>query len=507
MYFTGRHGEQLDLTLVTEERVPPDIGLDTVALGVGDDVAAIGPLAAAARSHFEATAPRRARSPLPQLPLMRDSDSGRLRTVYKEIVIRFTAASTDAQRRKLLKAHRLTIQRPNPFIADQVVVKGASVGLDLLDPANALAAADEVVFAVPNFVTQYRRVAPVRIATAQWQLDNRATLQGQLAGEDVNARDAWKLTRGRPSVLVAVIDDGVDIDHPNLKARIWRNPDRNDPDRHGRDFFIPDDNPDHFDPRPKRFQFPFDETAVNDIHGTPCAGVVAAAGRAAWGIAPRCRILPVKVFHADEMAADERVADSIRYAASRAAVLSCSWTGARTPDLATAIEDAGVLGRRGLGSPVLFATGNEASTVGYPASDPNAIGVGASTDQAKLASYSNRGPEVSVVAPSGGGIADIYTTDVSIPGRGYNPAPMPDGAHTDTFSGTSSATPLAAGVAALVISANPALTRDEVRDVLQNTATRIGRGYDGAGHSDRFGHGRVDAMAAVTEARRRRRSR
>ena len=418
MYFTGRHGEQLDLTLVTEERVPQDMGIDTIAPERGQGMTAMSPLAAAARSHFEATAARRVRNPLPRLPLLRDSGSGRLRTVYKEIVIRFTLASTDAQRRKLLKAHRLTVQRSNQFVARQVVVKGAHAGLDLLDPANALAATDDVEFAVPNFVTEYRRVAAVRIVTAQWHLDNRATLTGQLAGEDVDARGAWKVTRGRPSVVVAIIDDGVDIDHPNLKSRIWRNPDRNDPDRNGRDFFIPDDNPDHFDPRPKRFQFPFDETAINDIHGTPCAGVVAAAGSNAWGIAPGCRILPVKIFHADEMAADERVADSIRYGATRAAVLSCSWSGARSPDLATAIEDAGMLGRHGLGSPVLCATGNEASAVGYPASDPNAIGVGASTDQAKLASYSNHGPEVSVVAPSGGGVADIFTADVSIAGAG-----------------------------------------------------------------------------------------
>ena len=111
-----------------------------------------------------------------------------------------------------------------------------------------------------------------------------------------------------------------------------------------------------------------------------------------------------------------------------------------------------------------------------------------------------------MVAPSGGGVLDIYTTDVSIPGRGYNPAPMPAGAHTDTFSGTSSATPLAAGVAALIIDANPKLTRDEVRDVLESTAEKIGDGYSTrgatAGHSSKFGYGRVDAQAAVAEAKR-----
>ena len=80
-------------------------------------------------------------------------------------------------------------------------------------------------------------------------------------------------------MIVAVLDDGVDLEHPNLRGRVWRNPDQTDPDSCGRDFFIPDDHPDHFNPRPKRFRFPFDEMAGNDIHGTPCAGVVGAAGR------------------------------------------------------------------------------------------------------------------------------------------------------------------------------------------------------------------------------------
>ena len=504
MHFTGRNGEKLGMTLVAEERVPREMAaadLEPRRRRLVD----VGPVAAAARSHFDATDAKRVRKPLPTLPLLRDSRSGRLRTVYKEIVVRFDPRSSAARRTRLLRAHGLTVQRANPFVADQVVVTGKGTGLDVLDPANALAEEDEVVFAVPNFVTEYRRTGAVRIPVAQWHLDNTGAFPGQVAGEDVNARAAWKVNRGRASVVVAVIDDGVDIDHPNLKARIWRNPVANDPDRNGRDFFVPDDNPDHFDPRPKRFQFPFDDTPTNDIHGTCCAGVVAAAGRDAWGVAPASKILPVKIFHADEMAADERVADSIRYSATRAAVLSCSWTGAETPDLEMAVEDAGRIGRGGLGSPVLCATGNDSAPVGYPASHPDAIGVGASTDQSKLAAYSNRGPEVSVVAPSGGGVMSIYTTDVSIPGRGYNPAPMPAGAHTDTFSGTSSATPLAAGIAAMIIAVNPKLTRGEVREVLQATCERIGTGYDARGHSNRFGYGRVDAESAIAEARRRRR--
>jgi hypothetical protein len=71
------------------------------------------------------------------------------------------------------------------------------------------------------------------------------------------------------------------------------------------------------------------------------------------------------------------------------------------------------------------------------------------------------------------------------------------------FGGTSSATPLAAGIAALVLSANPGLSSDEVRDVLRATADKIGSGYDAQGFSQRFGYGRVNAAKAVAEAKRR----
>ncbi len=114
--------------------------------------------------------------------------------------------------------------------------------------------------------------------------------------------------------------------------------------------------------------------------------------------------------------------------------------------------------------------------MGFPARDPNAIGVGASTDQADLAYYSNVGSEVDFVAPSSGGVLGIFTTDVSVAGRGFNVGRADkggkDGLCTSEFGGTSSATPLAAGVAALVLSANPKLGSDEVRGILRATATR-----------------------------------
>jgi subtilisin family serine protease len=330
---------------------------------------------------------------------------------------------------------------------------------------------------------------------------------GAKAGEDVNILEAWKVTTGDDSIVVAMLDDGVDIDHPNLGPRIWRNPDPQSPDKFGRDFFLPEDNPDHFNPRPKIFKTPFDQSDINDIHGTSCAGVVAAAGvgGGSTGAAPGCRILPVKIFHAGELAAAENIANAIRYAAANADILSCSWTGPTNPDIQAALEDAGRIGRRGKGSAVFCATGNNfGSPVRFPAKDPNAIAVGASTDMGRLAAYSNVGPETAFVAPSSGGRRAIFTTDVSIPNRGFNLGlegqDADDGLHTDRFGGTSSATPLAAGVAALVLSVNPDLNRVELRNILAASADKIGNDHGPDGHSDRFGHGRINAGKAVQAA-------
>jgi subtilisin family serine protease len=233
--------------------------------------------------------------------------------------------------------------------------------------------------------------------------------------------------------------------------------------------------------------------------------VIAAAGKGALGIAFRCRVLAIKVFHADELAPDERVADAIRYGATHADILSCSWSSGLSPDLEQAIEDAGTLGRGGKGSAVFCAAGNGfGQPVSYPASDPNAIAVGASTDTGQRASYSNVGPQLAMVAPSSGGILGIFTTDIAEANRGFNlgvaAAGGADGLHTNSFGGTSSATPLAAGVGALMLSVNPGLTRAALKAVLIQTADKIGTGYDANGHSNEFGFGRVNAAKAVAAA-------
>lgn len=437
-------------------------------------------------------------------------EHGKVRVVYREAIVRFEPGTARARRKAILDKFKLNIRARNSFVPDQVIVydpRRVHMAEGMVDLANCLTELDEVAFAFPNFVSEFRRLGAPEVAGGRWHLDITQT------------RKAWRYTRGE-GITIAIIDDGVDVDHPNLRSNIRRRPDPDEPrDLHGRDFFIdPDDRlgADHFDPCPKIFVAPYDDFNINDIHGTCCAGVAAASGKVArmYGAAPRARILPVKISHGDSMATDSRIANAIRYASRFADILSCSWEGTKGPDMDAALKEASQ-GRGGKGCPIFVASGNENGRVTYPATSPFVIAVGASTFKDKKAAYSNYGRRLSIMAPSGDVIVKpwrkprrgmIMSTDLSYPRRGFNFGTVNaggiDGLHYNKWTGTSSSTPLAAGIAALVLSANPKLTSEEVRSLLQDTAVRIGpkAAYKRNGHSNRFGYGRINAAHAVARA-------
>ena len=422
-----------------------------------------------------------------------DRETQLMRILYKEIVLRFKTDVPQKRRTAILRESGLTLRARNPMIPEQMILTDTAMlhpGEALVRLAARLCALDEVAFATPNFVSQFRRDAPAAAGTPsskQWHL--------RLIG----AAKAWQTTRGKRAITIAVLDDGIDVEHPELRGNLLRKPDPDEPrDLCGRDFFLPDTDGDHFNPRPKRFRAPFEEMSGNDIHGTPCAGLAVGRGPRAYGLAPNCRLLPVKVFHADDLASESQVADAIRYAAAFADVISCSWGGAKSPDIEFALQDARRIGRKGRGAVVVCAAGNEARTrIDYPASDPNAIAIGASTDADAFADYSNRGPQVCVVAPSSGGDRGLFTTDVSTPARGFNS--VGTGMFVDDFGGTSAATPLVAGLCGLILSLKPEMTVEEVRATLIASAKKVGpaSAYKTNGHSNKFGYGRIDAAKAL----------
>jgi subtilisin family serine protease len=452
--------------------------------------------------------PRRLASQVSRTMPVFIEQKSKLRLVATEqILARFKPKATAAQVRKLLAGLGLTITGTSEFDETRKVlvptaVRRASRTLDL---ANRLVEADDIVaFAAPNFLAEVRkRVVNDPRFPSQWHLDNRGQANG-IALNDVRALGAWALVGGgKPSVVIAIVDDGIDLDHPDLKANIWANPNRRARDRHGRDF---SDDRDAFNPRPKVFNPPFDDTEINDIHGTPCAGIAGAVGnnnRGVTGIAWNCRLMAVKMVAGADFAPNDRIADAIRYASRHADVLSCSWGVAPHPDIESAFDFASTRGRRGRGAVICAATGNEhASSIGFPSTHPKVLAVGACNDRGRRSAYSNFGTGIDIVAPSDDDDVrrqGITTTDVHLRGKGYS-----SGAYCDDFGGTSAATPLVAGVAALVLSANASLTASEVRHVLTSTAEKIDRanGNYRNGVSRQYGFGRVNADAAVESARR-----
>lgn len=442
----------------------------------------------------------------------KNSESGSLVIITDQINVGFKKEVDKQTIDNILNEYDLSIIKQSKFAPEVFTLKvnNANNSDKTLEVANKLVNKTEVEYTDPVAMTEFQKNSvqiPVgKYFVEQWHLHNTGQAEG-VTQEDVKALDAWNITKGSTDITTAVIDDGLSFNHVDLKDNIWTNPDSSAPDKHGYNYF--DNLP---NPEPIYFRPPFDDLSGNDIHGTPCAGVIGGVGLAesgVYGIAPKCKLLGLKIFGGDPMAPPEAVAEAIRYAGKYADIISCSWGMESSNDsIEYAINDVVQSGRDGKGCPTFVATGND-STFGqkpirFPANIPETIAVGASTNQERRAQYSNYGPEIDFVAPSSGGTKDIFTTDVPNENRGFNIGKLeqgdPDGLYTNSFGGTSSATPLAAGIGALILSVNSNLTAEEVRQILRNSCDKIdtnNANYDGNGFSLIYGYGRVNAKRAL----------
>ncbi len=329
----------------------------------------------------------------------------------------------------------------------------------------------------------------------QWALNNTGSsiqFNGN-AGEDMEVFNAWTLTTGSSSIKVAILDEGVDLTHPDLAGNM-----------------LPG----------------FDGTGLgsaggpsgNDAHGTACAGQVAAVtnnSTGVAGIAPQCKIVPVRIAYSnsdgDWVTTSSGIGTSITWAwqTAGADVLSNSWGGGSSTSLITnPFNNATIQGRGGLGAPVLVSAGNgNTSTVNYPANLASTISVGASSmcGQRKSPSScdgetwwgSDYGSLLDIAAPG----VKIYTTDIQ-GSAGYS-----SGNYVPNFNGTSSACPNAAGVMALMLSANPNMTQTQARNVIEQTSEKVGgyvysttSGRPNGTWNNEMGYGRVNANLAVQAA-------
>jgi len=403
--------------------------------------------------------------------------------------------------------------------------------------ANRLMRYPEVLLAEPNIVLRSEKLyRPQEEAySRQWYLSAQAAGTQVVRHADISVEAAWDITRGERSVVVAVTDDGFDLNHPDFQGigKVVAPRDLKDKDTL---------------PLPQG----------NENHGTACAGVAVAEENRTGivGVAPGCSLLPIRT---TGFLDDRAIEDLFDWAVQRGAwVISCSW-GASALYFSlslrqrAAITRAARQGRGGKGCVVLFAAGNANRPVNGTINErgwagnvvrgntnwlngfavhPDVIAVAATTSLGKKAAYSNWGNAISVAAPSNNAPPGVWLPEAgyvftgpeirtALPGLGVvtsdriGASGYEGGDLTSTFGGTSSACPVVAGVAALILSINPFLTSQEVRQILQDTADKIvdtdadpqlglqlGT-YDANGYSQWFGYGKVNAARAVKVARDR----
>jgi serine protease len=372
--------------------------------------------------------------------------------------------------------------------------------LPLAEVIRRLRAAPGVEYAVPNYRAHVSDFMPNDPGFPDRGLGRWHEIQWNFAGEfGVRAPRAWELARavkadGGRGVVVAVLDTGV--------AYANRGRFRRAPDFHWRRFARGYDFVDE-DP------YPNDENG----HGTHVAGTIAQRTNNAYGLtglAYGVKIMPLRVLDAQGAGDASAIARAIRYAARRGAhVINMSLEfdvgvrAAQIPDIVAAIRYA--YRKRVV---VVGASGNAGNrAVAYPARAPHVISVGAITAHGCQAEYSNSGPGLDVVAPGGGTDAanrdnpwDLAHCDPTVPGpdiyqqtftTSYRRFGFPSG-----FQGTSMAAPHVSAAAALVIATRRLGSRPSPRAVetrLEDTARDLGP----AGYDTRYGHGLIDAAAAI----------
>ncbi len=404
------------------------------------------------------------------------------------VTVKFKKGVPEAAKGNLLRAKNARKLRANRLGLVDISVPP---GMDAVSFVQQLQKEGNVEYAEVNTYGVYHQTIPDDTRFADlWGLDNTGQTGGT-ADADVDAPEAWDITTGDGTVVVAVLDSGTEYDHEDLECNIWVNPgedldndgvvwdagDINGIDDDGNGFiddligwdFAGADN----DPTPTNF------------HGTHVAGVVAACGDNAMGVigvaggtgpGTGARMMPLLV--GNDAPDGSILDDAIIYAADNGArVITMSLSVGESQ----AIRDALTYAYDTMGAFINNASGNDDPTVQFPATDPHVMAVGATDHDDVRGAFSNPGPELEVVAPG----VNILSTRLA-----------------DTYAagnGTSYASPHVAGTAALMFSLNPAATNQEVRDCITSTAEdQVGDpAEDVAGRDDFYGFGRLNTADAL----------
>ena len=339
--------------------------------------------------------------------------------------------------------------------------------------AARLAARPDVAYALAIPRAQAQRIPNDEGYSRQWGL------------AAIRAAEAWDVITGTREIVIAVVDTGVDLSHPDLAAQVWTNPGEVpgnglDDDGNGK---VDDVHGWHFYQICSSTEcYAMEDANVQDDHhhGTHVAGVAAAAtdnrmgvAGVAWG----ARIMPVKVLGSDGEGWYDDIVRGILYAADNGArIINLSLGG---PDPFPPLQEA-LAYARARGALSVAATGNKSEPVYYPAAYPEAMAVAATDSSDARGSFSNYGPAVSVAAPGVG-------VESTLPGGQYG-----------LLTGTSVAAPHVAGLAALIWSLHPDYSASQVQRTIELSASDVNAAAL-PGRDHQLGWGRIDAGRAVRQ--------
>ncbi|PID57521.1 hypothetical protein CSB45_06745 [candidate division KSB3 bacterium] len=335
-----------------------------------------------------------------------------------------------------------TISQNNPLTKVMLLKLGERA--DVHSALRAYADLDEIEYAELNYIYHIFSSPDDPFISSQYSLFSASSY-------GIDALRGWSIESGDRSIMIAIIDTGVDYRHEDLRGKVVR----------GYDFV----NEDHD---------PMDDNG----HGTHVAGIAAGIannGRGIAGVCPECSVLAVKVVTADGSGANSWIANGIANAVNLGAkVLNMSLGGLdNSHTIRMAVEHAWQQG-----AILVAASGNDGSSAPmYPAALPQTISVGATGRYRDRTSFSNYGNTLELAAPG----ESIYGT---VPGNRYEP-----------WNGTSMAAPQVSGVVGLILSRNSFLNAAQVRQILDRTASDIGP----SGRDMYYGYGRVNVLAALAQ--------
>ncbi len=421
--------------------------------------------------------------------------------VTREVLVKLKAgaAAKVVAKKTGLRVSREMDFAPGFVILDAGTSEAALVAMETLrlmpevESADVMLATQKAKKTIPNDP----------LFSQQWHLRNTTQLGGAL-WVDAGVTPVWDTFEGS-GITIGIIDDGVQHAHPDIQPNYNTSLDY-------------DYNSNDSDPTPVNL--------TEDSHGTACAGVAAARGGNGIGVsgaAPLATLTGFRLIAAP--ATDQNEADAFLANNNSIQVKSNSWGtpdgdgyGGPGPLAAAALETAATSGRDGKGVIMLFAGGNgfdlgdNSNYDGY-ANSPFVIAVAAVNDAGFQSYYSEMGANLLVAAPSnsGGQNEGIRTTDLTGNSGANSSATgaddLSDRNYTKDFGGTSSACPLAAGIVALILEANPNLGWRDMKEILARTARKTqstdpdwATNSAGLSFNHKYGAGMIDAAAAVALA-------